>query len=88
MICKKGNKLNRLIWQELLLYGFESLWSLRELFGQEEGHMPDKWTLFQEQLTQEVCKEQTKEAGEKNGGNSREHRDRESQGIWNLGGGM
>lgn len=45
MIHKKGNKLNRLIWQELLLYGFESLWSLRELFGQDEGHMPDKWTV-------------------------------------------
>lgn len=33
----KGNKLNRLIWQELLLYGFESLWSLQERFGQRKA---------------------------------------------------
>lgn len=32
-------------------------------------------------------KKQTKEAGEKNGGNGREYRARESQGIWNLRGG-
>lgn len=43
MIFKKGNQLNRFIWQEIMLYGFESLWSLWELFGQDEGCVPDKW---------------------------------------------
>lgn len=38
-------------------------------------------TLFQAQLTQEVCKEQRKEVGEENGENRRDHGDREGQGI-------
>ena len=56
-----------------------------EVFGsslaKRKGMCQTNGTLFQAQLTQEVLKEQTKAAGEENKGNSREHGDREGQGI-------
>lgn len=65
----------------------KSCGAFRSSLAKRKGICQTNETLFQEQLTGEVWKEQTKEAGERNGGNSREHKDREGQGIWNLRGG-
>lgn len=62
-----------------MLYGFESLWSLRELFGQKDGRVPDKWGSVPSTAHTRGLKRADKEAGEVNGGNSRERRGREAQ---------